>query len=318
MQDLSNALLFAGRSNRPLAEQIAHCLRMQLSKADIDTFSDGEVNVCIPENVRGKKVFVIQSTAPPVNDHYMELLVLIDALRRASCDQITVVMPYFGYSRQDCRARSARLPISARMVADLLESVGMHRLLTVELHAEQIEGFFKVPVDNLFGTQSMLTEVADWSAPNVCIVSPDVGGVMRASLVSDYLNCKLAIIDKRRAQPNTAEVMHIIGDVTGKCCWIFDDMVDTAGTLCEAALALKTRGALQVNACCIHPVLSGDAIDRINRSVLSRVVVSDSIMLNEDAQSCPKLFQVSVAPLLAEAIRRICAKESIAQMYLLS
>ncbi len=315
-QSQSELMLFSGNANRPLAEAIAKLLKVALGKAVIDQFSDGETHVEILDNVRGRDVFIVQPICPPANDHLMELLTMVDAIRRSSASRITAVVPYFGYARQDRRIRSTRVPITARVVADMLTAVGVDRVLTVDIHAEQIQGFFNIPVDNVFGTPIMLDYIKKQklAAPPV-IVSPDIGGVVRARAVAKALNCDLAIIDKRRPKPNEAQVMHIIGDVFGRSCLIVDDIVDTAGTLCKAAQALKDNGAMEVFAYAIHPVLSGNAIPNIQDSDLSEMIVTDSIPLSAAAKKCHKIKQLSIASMLSETIRRINSEESVSMMF---
>ena len=308
--------LFAGNATPELAQRIADRLFIKLSAADVGRFSDGEISVQINENVRGGDVFIIQSTCAPTNDNLMELIVMIDALRRASAGRITAVIPYFGYARQDRRVRSSRVPITAKVVADFLSSVGVDRVLTVDLHAEQIQGFFDVPVDNVFGTPVLLEDMLSKNLQNAVVVSPDIGGVVRARAVAKLLDeTEIAIIDKRRPRANVSEVMNLIGDVEGRDCVIVDDMVDTAGTLCKAAQALKDNGARRVLAYITHPVLSGNALKNISESSLDEVVVTDTIPLCAAAKACPKIRQVSIAPMLAESLRRINNEESISAMF---
>jgi ribose-phosphate pyrophosphokinase len=313
---MSDMMLFSGNACPDLAHSIAARLNMQLSRAKVARFSDGEINVEILDHVRGKDVFIIQSTCAPTNDNLIELVVMADALRRASAGRITAVVPYFGYARQDRRVRSARVPITAKVVADMLAVVGINRVLTVDLHADQIQGFFDIPVDNVYATPVLLDHIHQQRFQNVMVVSPDVGGVVRARAIAKRLNdCDLAIIDKRRPQPNVAEVMHIIGEVEGRECVIIDDMVDTAGTLCLAAKALKDHGAAKVFAYCSHPVLSGKAIDNLNNSALDKLVVTDTIPLREAAKACARIEVVSMASLMAEAIRRVSEEESLSEMF---
>lgn len=308
--------LFAGNATPKLAEAISEKLDVPMSRADVSTFSDGEVAIEIKENVRGAEAFIIQSTCRPTNDNLMELVLLADALRRASAHRITAVIPYFGYARQDRRVRSSRVPISAKVVADTLTAVGVSRIMTVDLHADQIQGFFYIPVDNVFSSSIMLEDMLKKSYNNIKVVSPDVGGVVRARAFAKRLNdSELAIIDKRRPTANESKVMNIIGDVKDKDCIIVDDIVDTAGTLTSAALALKNEGANRVSAYCTHPVLSGPAIERIENSVLDEVVVTDTIPLSEEAQRCAKIRTVSMADILAEAIHRISEEESLSSMF---
>lgn len=313
----SELMIFSGNANPELARRIAAHLHVSLGKCTIQTFSDGEVSVEIEETVRGREIFIIQPTCQPANDHMMELLVIIDALRRASAERITAVVPYLGYSRQDRRPRSVRVPITAKVVANMLESVGLDRILTVDLHADQIQGFFNIPVDNVYASPILLGDVWRQRHENLLVVSPDVGGVVRARALAKRLgDADLAIIDKRRPKANVAKVMNIIGDVEGKNCVLVDDLVDTAGTLCNAAKALKEHGALSVSAYCTHPVLSGPAIDNISNSVLDELVVTDTIPLTEAAKACGQIRQLSIATMLAETIRRIDQNESVSSMYM--
>lgn len=317
MKDERNLLVFSGNANRPLAKAVCAELGVRMGKALVSTFSDGEVQVEIEENVRGQDVFVIQPTCAPSAEHLIELLVLIDALKRASATSVTAVVPYFGYARQDRRPRSARVPITAKVAASMFGAVGTDRVLTVDLHADQIQGFFDVPVDNVYSSPLLLADI--WRAygtENMVVVSPDVGGVVRARAIAKRLDdADLAIIDKRRPRANVATVMNIIGEVDGKNCVLVDDIVDTAGTLCAAAAALKERGAAKVAAYITHPVLSGPAIDNITKSSLDELVVTDTIPLNEAAKACGKIRQLSVAELLAETIRRIAFGESVSSLY---
>ena len=308
-------MLFSGNANPELAAKVAAELSLKLGNADVKKFSDGEINVEILENVRGKDVFIVQSTCAPTNDNLMELLVLVDAVRRASAVRITAVVPYFGYARQDRRVRSARVPITAKVVADMMVRVGVDRVLTVDLHAEQIQGFFDCPVDNVYGSPILLKDIEKQRYPDLMVVSPDVGGVVRARAIAKQLDTELAIIDKRRPQANVAEVMNIIGDVSGKTCLLVDDIVDTAGTLCTAASALKDHGAAKVIAYCTHPVLSGPAIDRITASNLDELVVTDTVPLSEAAIASGRIRQLSMASMLAESIRRVSNEESISAMF---
>ena len=310
-----NLMLFSGNANPELAAKVAAELSLKLGNADVKKFSDGEINVEILENVRGKDVFIVQSTCAPTNDNLMELLVLVDAVRRASAVRITAVVPYFGYARQDRRVRSARVPITAKVVADMMVRVGVDRVLTVDLHAEQIQGFFDCPVDNVYGSPILLKDIEKQRYPDLMVVSPDIGGVVRARAIAKQLDTELAIIDKRRPQANVAEVMNIIGDVSGKTCLLVDDIVDTAGTLCTAASALKEQGAEKVIAYCTHPVLSGPAIDRISASNLDELVVTDTIPLSEAAIASGRIRQLSMASMLAESIRRVSNEESISAMF---
>jgi ribose-phosphate pyrophosphokinase len=309
--------VFTGNANPQLAQDIARYLQVPLGRAHVGRFSDGEVTVELMENVRGRDVFILQSTCPPANDHLMELLVMVDACRRASAARITAVMPYFGYARQDRRPRATRVAITAKVVANMVAGVGVHRVLTVDLHADQIQGFFDIPVDNVYSSPVLLGEVWRQKYDDLVVVSPDVGGVVRARAIAKRLDdADLAIIDKRRARANVSEVMNIIGEVEGKSCVLVDDMVDTAGTLCHAAKALKDHGAKRVVAYITHPVLSGPAVDRIEASALDELVVTDTIPLRENAQACRKIRQLSVAGLLAETMRRIRDEESVSSLYL--
>ncbi|ELA09329.1 ribose-phosphate pyrophosphokinase [Moraxella macacae 0408225] len=308
--------IFTGNAHPELAKNVTNHLHIPLGQAKVGRFSDGEVAVEIQENVRGKDVFILQSTSAPTNDNLMEVMVMADALRRSSAGRITAVMPYFGYARQDRRPRSARVPISAKVVADMLNIVGIDRVVTVDLHADQIQGFFDIPVDNIYGTPVLFKDLREQHYENLMVVSPDVGGVVRARAMAKQLgDADMAIIDKRRAKANESEVMHIIGDVKDRDCVIIDDMVDTAGTLCKAATALKQHGARCVVGYITHPVLSGKAIDTITNSVLDELVVTDTIALTENAKACGKIRQVTIAPLLAEALRRINNEESISAMF---
>jgi ribose-phosphate pyrophosphokinase len=311
---MQRAKLFAGNSNPILAEAVARHLDVQLGKADVGTFNDGEVNVEIHENVRGMDCFVLQSTSAPANSHLMELLIMIDALRRSSAKRITAVMPYYGYARQDRKVRP-RVPISAKLVADLIGAPGTDRLLCIDLHAGQIQGFFNIPVDNIFATPVMLEEIRRRYQGPLTIISPDAGGVERSRAYAKRLDANLAIIDKRRESANIAEVMNIVGEVKGQTCVIVDDMVDTAGTLTESARALDREGASAVYAVITHPVLSGPAIKRIAESPLKELVVTDTIPLQPDARDCSKLHVVTIAPLLGEAIRRINNEESVSSLF---
>ena len=311
----NNLMVFTGNANPVLAEKIARYIGVPLGNAQIGKFSDGEVAVEILENVRGKDVFIIQSTCAPTNDSLMELLLTADAMHRASANRITAVIPYFGYARQDRRVRSARVAISAKVVADMITAVGINRVLTVDLHAEQIQGFFSIPVDNVYGSPVLTEDIERQNYENLTVVSPDIGGVVRARAVAKQLNVDLAIIDKRRPQANEAQVMHIIGEVKDRTCIIVDDMVDTAGTLCKAAAALKEHGADKVIAYCTHPVLSGKAAENISNSVLDELVVTDTIPLSDAIKKCSKVRQLSMARLLAESIRRVSNEESISAMF---
>jgi ribose-phosphate pyrophosphokinase len=310
-----NLMVFTGNANPSLAQKVARRLNVQLGKASVSRFSDGEVMVELLENVRGKDVFVLQSTCAPTNDTLMELMIMVDALRRSSAARITAAMPYFGYARQDRRPRSARVAISAKVVANMLTAAGVNRVLTMDLHADQIQGFFDIPVDNVYATPILLGDLWKHGYKNLVVVSPDVGGVVRARAIAKRLESDLAIIDKRRPRPNVATVMNIIGDVEGRPCVIMDDMVDTANTLCEAARALKEHGAERVVAYCTHPVLSGPAVSRIEKSVIDELVVTDTIPLQPDALACPKIRQISVSELLAETMRRICEESSVSSLF---
>ncbi|MHB8424771.1 MAG: ribose-phosphate diphosphokinase [Gammaproteobacteria bacterium] len=310
-------MVFAGNANPQLAARIANHLQLPLGKVQVGRFSDGEVAVELMENVRGRDVFIVQSTCPPTNDNLMELLVMADALRRASASRITAVVPYFGYARQDRRQRAARVPITAKLVANMMVSAGINRVLTVDLHADQIQGFFDIPVDNVYASPVLLGEVWKQKFKNLIVVSPDVGGVVRARALAKRLDdADLAIIDKRRPRANEAQVMNIIGEVRGKTCVIVDDLVDTAGTLCLAAKALKEQGAANVLAYISHPVLSGKAINNIEGSVLDELVVTDTIPLRDQAQTCRKIRQLSIAQLLAETMRRVSDEESVSSLYI--
>jgi ribose-phosphate pyrophosphokinase len=313
----NDLMVFTGNANPELARAIVRHLEIPLGIASVTTFSDGETAVEIGENVRGKDVFVIQPTCMPTNDNLMELLVMIDAIKRSSSDRVTAVIPYYGYARQDRRVRSQRVPITAKVVANMLSSVGVDRVLTVDLHADQIQGFFTCLVDNVYASPILMGDIWKQKYPDMIVVSPDVGGVVRARAVAKQLDdAELAIIDKRRPQPNMAKVMNIIGEVEGHTCIIVDDMVDTAGTLCKAAEALKEHGAKGVYAYCTHPVLSGNAIANVENSVLDALVVTDTIPLSEEAVNCVKIRQVSVAGMLAETIRRIHSEESVSSLYM--
>jgi ribose-phosphate pyrophosphokinase len=308
--------LFAGNANPALAQDIARHLQTRTVDAEVARFSDGECKVELMENVRGRDVFILQPTCPPANDTLMELLVMVDALRRASAARITAVMPYFGYARQDRRPRATRSPITAKLVANMIVGAGVNRLVTIDLHANQVEGFFDIPVDNLYASPVLLGDAWKQAYRNVIVVSPDVGGVVRARAFAKRLDdADLAIIDKRRPRPNESKVMNIIGDVKGKTCLLVDDMVDTAGTLCVAAKALKNEGALGVVAYITHAVLSGKAVDLISESVLDELIVTDTVPLSAQAKSCGKIRQLSVAALLAETIRRIRDEESVSSLY---
>ncbi len=309
-------MVFTGNANPKLAAEVVRRLNISLGRANVGRFSDGEITVEIQEHVRGNDVFILQSTCSPANENLMELLVMVDALKRASAGRITAAIPYFGYSRQDRRVRSARVPIAAKLVADLLTAAGVQRVLTMDLHAEQIQGFFNIPVDNIYSLPIMLADVWKKDFDNLMVVSPDVGGVVRARALAKRLECDLAIIDKRRPKANVSEVLNIIGEVEGRTCVLMDDIVDTAGTLCKAAAALKDRGAKRVVAYCVHPVLSGAAISRINDSALDELVVTDTIPLSEEAQKSPRIRQLSVADVLAETIRRISNEDSVSSLFI--
>ena len=309
-------MVFTGNANPELARLIVERLDLPLGEATCGQFSDGEITIDIQENVRGKDVFIIQPTCVPTNDNLMEVLLMADALRRSSAGRVTAVIPYYGYARQDRRVRSARVPISAKVVADMLQTAGVDRVLTVDLHADQIQGFFNIPMDNIYGSPILLDDIEKQNYDNLMVVSPDVGGVVRARAIAKQLNdADLAIIDKRRPQANEAQVMHIIGDVTDRTCVLVDDMVDTAGTLCKAADALKQFGAKKVVAYCTHPVLSGAAIKNIMNSQLDELVVTDTIPLTAEAKACGQIRQLTLAGLLAESIRRVNNEESISAMF---
>jgi ribose-phosphate pyrophosphokinase len=309
-------MVFSGNANVKLAQEVVKFLGIHLGRASVGKFSDGECTIELLENVRGKDVFVLQPTCAPTNDNLMELILMVDALKRASAGRITAAMPYFGYARQDRRPRSSRVPISAKVVANMLEAAGVDRVLTMDLHADQIQGFFDIPVDNVYAAPVLLGDI--WKQPlqDLLVVSPDVGGVVRARALAKRLECDLAIIDKRRPKANVAEVMNIIGEVEGRTCIIMDDMVDTAGTLCKAAQVLKERGAFGVYAYCTHAVLSGGAVARINDSVLDALVVCDTIPLRGDALACSKIRQLSVAELLGETILRISREDSVSSLFI--
>jgi ribose-phosphate pyrophosphokinase len=310
-------MVFSGNSNPELAQAIANYLKLNMGSALVTRFSDGEVHVEILENVRGKDVFIVQPTCAPTNDHLMELLVMVDAVRRSSAARITAVIPYFGYARQDRRPRSARVPITAKVVAQMIGNVRADRVLTVDLHSDQIQGFFDIPVDNVYASPILLGDIWKQKYPDVVVVSPDVGGVVRARALAKRLDdAELAIIDKRRPRPNEARVMNIIGEVEDRTCVLVDDLVDTAGTLCLAALALKDEGARRVVAYCTHPVLSGAAVDNIDASELDELVVTDTIPLRENARRCEKIRQLSVAAMLAETMRRISDEESVSSLFM--
>ncbi|GAB2506717.1 ribose-phosphate pyrophosphokinase [Microbulbifer agarilyticus] len=312
---MADLMVFTGNANPELAQKVVEHMAIPLGEAVVKRFSDGEIAVEITDNVRGRDVFVVQSTCQPTNRNIMELILLVDALRRASAGRITAVVPYFGYARQDRRVRSQRVPISAKVVADMMVSVGIDRVLTVDLHAEQIQGFFDVPVDNVYGSSVLLDDIERQKYEDLVVVSPDIGGVVRARAVAKSLDCELAIIDKRRPAANVAEVMNIIGEVSGRTCLLVDDMVDTAGTLCNAAKALKDHGAKKVVAYCTHPVLSGKAIDNLNNSVMDELVVTDSIPLGDKMEKAPKIRQLTLSAMLAESMRRISNEESLSAMF---
>jgi ribose-phosphate pyrophosphokinase len=312
---LFNTLLFTGNANRGLAQEIASSLGVELGRASVGRFSDGEVTVEIQQNVRARDVFVVQSTCAPTNEHLMELLIMVDALKRASARRITAVIPYFGYARQDRRPRSTRVPISAKVVANLLETVGVERVLTMDLHADQIQGFFDIPVDNIYASPVLLADLKSKNYKDLVVISPDVGGVVRARALAKQLGCDLAIIDKRRPAANVSEVMHVIGEIEGRNCVVMDDMIDTAGTLVKAAEVLKERGAKRVYAYCTHAVFSGPAIERMEKSLLDEVVITNTIPLNDAAKASKKIRQLSVAFLFAETIRRITDGESVTSLF---
>ena len=307
--------IFTGNANPKLAEAVCRHLNISVGRAVVGRFSDGEVMVELLENVRGRDVFVLQSTCAPTNDNLMEILVMVDALKRASAARVTAAIPYFGYARQDRRPRSARVPITAKVVADMLSTVGVNRVMVMDLHADQIQGFFNIPVDNIYATPVLLGDLWKRNYDNLLVVSPDVGGVVRARAIAKRLDSDLAIIDKRRPKANVAEVMNIIGDVSGRTCVIMDDIVDTANTLCKAATALKEHGAQKVVAYCTHPVLSGGAVPRIAASDMDEIVVTDTIPLSPEAQACPKIRQLSCAQLLAETMTRISNEESVSSLF---
>ncbi|NML28713.1 ribose-phosphate pyrophosphokinase [Zoogloea dura] len=308
-------MVFTGNANPKLAADVVRRLGKSLGSATVGRFSDGEVNVELLENVRGKDVFVLQPTCVPTNDNIMELLIMVDALKRASAGRITAAIPYFGYARQDRRPRSARVPITAKVVANMLQAAGVQRVLTVDLHADQIQGFFDIPVDNIYAAPVLLADLEKQKYEDLMVVSPDVGGVVRARAFAKRLECDLAIIDKRRPKANVSEVMNIIGEVQGRTCVIMDDIVDTAGTLCKAAQALKENGAKRVMAYCTHAVLSGPAISRVNESDLDELVVTDTIPLSDEAKACKRIRSVSIAELLADTILRISNEESVSSLF---
>ena len=313
---LDNMVVFTGNANPALTEAVARHLGLPLGKAVVDRFSDGEVMVEIMEHVRGKDVFIVQPTCAPSNENVMELLVMIDAVKRSSARRITAVIPYYGYARQDRRPRTARVAITAKLVADMIQIAGAHRVLTMDLHADQIQGFFNIPVDNIYASLVLLGDIWRSEHKDLLVVSPDVGGVVRARAHAKHLDADLAIIDKRRPRPNEAKVMHIIGEVEGRTCVLMDDLVDTAGTLCEAAAALKEHGARKVLAYCTHPVLSGPAVERIAKSQLDELVVTDTIPLKPETKSCKRIRQVSVAQILAESMRRLAEDDSVSTLFM--
>ena len=314
---MSDIKIFSGNASIELAKSIANHLGIELGKVDIGRFSDGEINVELKENVRGKHAFIIQSTAAPCNDNLMELMILSDALRRSSVASLTLVMPYFGYARQDRRVRSARVAITAKVVADMLSSVGIGRFVMVDLHAEQIQGFFSMPVDNIYASPIILSDIiAQKNLANIIVVSPDIGGVVRARAIAKRLGVDFAIVDKRRSQQNKVEVLNIIGDVAGKECILIDDMVDTAGTICKAAEILKNNGAISVSSYCTHPVLSGEAVARINSSELDELVITDTIACNKQVLSSGKIRQLRLGKIIAETINRLIHKESISSLFI--
>jgi ribose-phosphate pyrophosphokinase len=315
MVDLKTSMIFSGNANKTLAKSVAKNLGMTVGKASVKTFSDGEISVEIEENVRGQDVYIIQPLCDPVNNNLMELLIMADALKRSSVERISVVLPYFGYSRQDRRARSARVPITAKVVANMLTSMGVERLLTIDLHADQIQGFFDIPVDNIYATPLFLADIHKQSYDDIIVVSPDVGGVVRARALAKQLNSDLAIVDKRRPEANVSEVMQIIGDVKGKCCIIVDDICDTAGTLCHAADALKDKGASAVYAYITHGIFSGKADQNIIKSTIDGIIVTDTIKLSKRITDTKKIRQITVAEMLAETLRRIDNKESVSSLF---
>lgn len=313
MADIS---IFTGNANPGLAKKVAKHLKIPLGKSLVDRFSDGEIRVEIDDNVRGLDIFLLQSICKPTNDNLMEILIMADALRRASVGSITAVIPYYGYSRQDRRARSMRVPISARVVADLLTTVGINRIMTVDLHSDQIQGFFEIPVDNVYATPVMLADIHKQAYEHPVVVSPDVGGVVRARAFAKRLGTDMAILDKRRPKPNVSEIMHIIGEVEGNDCIIVDDIIDTGGTLCHAAKALKKQGATTVNAYITHPVLSGKAIENVTNSTLDELVVTDTVPLSPEGNACDKIRVLSLSEMLAESIYRVHHKESVSSLFL--
>ncbi len=314
--DNESMMVFTGSSNKALAQKVVDKLGMPLGNATVETFSDGEVMVEIMENVRGRDVFILQPTCAPCNRNLMELLVMCDAIKRSSARRITAVLPYYGYARQDRRPRTARVAITAKLVADMITVAGADRVLTMDLHADQIQGFFSIPTDNIYAGPVLLGDIWRHEYPNLLVVSPDVGGVVRARALAKHLGSDLAIIDKRRPKANEAKVMNIIGDVDGRTCVLMDDLVDTAGTLCEAAAALKNSGAVKVLAYCTHPVLSGSAVERISSSELDELVVTDTIPLSAAAQKCDRIRQLSVAELLAESMHRISSEDSVSSLFM--
>ena len=316
MVDIKTSMVFSGNANKALAKSVAKNLGITLGKASVKTFSDGEISVEIDENVRGQDIYIIQPLCDPVNNNLMELLIMVDALKRSSVDRISVVLPYFGYSRQDRRARSARVPITAKVVANMLTSMGVERLLTIDLHADQIQGFFDIPVDNIYATPLFLADIHKQNYKDTIIVSPDVGGVVRARALAKQLNSDLAIVDKRRPEANVSQVMQIIGDVKGKCCIIVDDICDTAGTLCHAADALKEQGASSVFAYITHPIFSGKADQNISSSSIDEIIVTDTISLSKKIIDTGKIRQITVAQMLAETLRRIDNKESVSSLFI--
>jgi len=313
---LDNMMVFTGNANPALAEKVVHHLGMPLGKAHVGRFSDGETLVEIMDNVRGRDVFIVQPTCAPSNDNLMELVVMIDAIKRSSARRITAVIPYYGYARQDRRPRTARVAITAKLVADMITVAGANRVLTMDLHADQIQGFFNIPTDNIYGGPVLLGDIWRIEYPDLLVVSPDVGGVVRARALAKHLEADLAIIDKRRPRTNEAKVMHIIGEVKGRTCVLMDDLVDTAGTLCEAAAALKGNGAKKVVAYCTHPVLSGAAVERIEKSQLDELVVTDTIPLRPEAKACKRIRMLSVAELLAETMRRVATEDSVSSLFM--
>ena len=311
-----NLMVFTGNANPKLAQAVAHQINIPLGKAQVSRFSDGEVTVELFENVRGKDVFILQPTCAPTNDNLMEIMIMADALKRASAGRITAAIPYFGYARQDRRPRSARVAISAKVIANMLQVVGINRVLVMDLHADQIQGFFDIPVDNIYASPILLGDLWKHNYDSLVVVSPDVGGVVRARALAKRMEADLAIIDKRRPRANVAEVMHIIGEVEGRNCVIMDDMVDTANTLCQAAQALRDSGALRVMAYATHPVLSGKAVERLTNSVIDELVVTDTIPLAPAAAACPKIRQLSCAALLGETISRIAREDSVSSLFI--